>query len=278
VSKVRITHWPGLALPVPPLALVSSAELRDEDWLVIRTASRGTEVAAPDDFFLREALEVDPRDRSAVLEFVRNWGMPQGPHQTYDDCLADSLLDTHYLASLRRHDRHRESVRRVSERSDTAVLHVRELGPCFDTLQALAAHWVDYCIGGSRQLRSAWLNRPGVSPPRDRNEAWEYFETALNAALRPFQIRVGISNRDPSIPMEVGAAGFVGVASLQLANIIADDLPVRLCANETCDRPFTVQRGRAQRARYQRSDAMYCSAACARAQAQRRYRSRKTAS
>ena len=62
---------------------------------------------------------------------------------------------------------------------------------------------------------------------------------------------------------------------VQLHNLMVDGLQIRRCANETCGRPFTRQRGRVLKGQYRNTGVIYCDAACAKAQMQREYRRRK---
>lgn len=64
---------------------------------------------------------------------------------------------------------------------------------------------------------------------------------------------------------------------LQALRYIADGVPARRCANETCERWFTRQRGRAHAGQFRSTGVLYCSSACAKAQAQRVYRRRRRA-
>jgi hypothetical protein len=61
---------------------------------------------------------------------------------------------------------------------------------------------------------------------------------------------------------------------IQALRFIAAGAPASRCANESCGRHFTRQRGRSTYGQSRTSGVLYCSAACARAQAQRAYRRR----
>lgn len=76
------------------------------------------------------------------------------------------------------------------------------------------------------------------------------------------------SHRDAHLPL-------YAVLCLELFNHICEGATYRLCANETCGRQFVRQHGRAAHGQHRSQGVMYCSARCARAQAQRRYRLRK---
>jgi len=92
----------------------------------------------------------------------------------------------------------------------------------------------------------------------------------LNPALLPFHVRLEpyVFGRDVHVNVYQAAC-------LQLTNDIAERVPYRRCANETCGKLFTRQRDRSESDRHRMKGVRYCSIACARAQAQRAVRRRK---
>lgn len=86
---------------------------------------------------------------------------------------------------------------------------------------------------------------------------------------------------DPHHPQAVGddywTAGFplYSICCAELFNHICETAEYRRCANERCERLFVRQEGRALKGTRRTRGVLYCSAACARAQAQREYRRRR---
>lgn len=94
-------------------------------------------------------------------------------------------------------------------------------------------------------------------------------EGAVDGALSNFSIGLrDLSFRRPTV---------YSVSFLQLYNHLVERAELRTCANETCGRSFTRQRGRAEYGQHRTSGIMYCSRNCARAQSQRQLRRRRRA-
>jgi hypothetical protein len=168
-----------------------------------------------------------------------------------------------------------------------------------------------FAAGLLRDLTSAWrVLREGCDPegvtwalsPHQRaaeEPPWgvpQLLTEALPALLRTFGPRLEVAMAGPFLPGEAGVAQLFEMpteeaevrerssppkiclaeaCALELFNHIGENALYRTCANETCGKTFVRQHGRARHGQYRtKGELLYCSASCARAQAQRRYRRR----
>jgi hypothetical protein len=107
-------------------------------------------------------------------------------------------------------------------------------------------------------------------------DAWRVF-IAVHAQLLRDQfpsIVASLQHRSATLEIRALPSSLASALMVQMHNLIVDGLEIRRCANETCGRPFTRQRGRALKGQYRNTGVMYCDAACAKAQMQREYRRR----
>jgi len=73
-------------------------------------------------------------------------------------------------------------------------------------------------------------------------------------------------------------AGLYSICCLEIYNHLVEQTSYRRCRNERCGRLFVRQVGRAKFGQHRTRGVLYCSASCARAQAQRELRRRRRAS
>ncbi|MFJ6805706.1 hypothetical protein ACIQRK_06615 [Streptomyces anulatus] len=278
--RFRPTLWPGTPVPAPPLEPVTGVRV-DGDWILwdLQDPRAVRESAAlPDDFYLRELLELDPDDLPALADWIGTYGM-------FCD-FGTGLADADWGEDEQRHleelaDRGNGDTGGSGMHRDLLKIYIREA-------QEAVTTWLACCReGGLEELIAPEVTEARLARLRagnaHRDDGWpqdlevlsEYLlwdrlsqlRGAMQAALQPFSIGIGgLADRHPTI---------YSVAFLQLYNHMAEGATVRECANETCRRPFVRQRGRAEYGQYRTSGIKYCTRECARAQAQRELRRRR---
>lgn len=115
----------------------------------------------------------------------------------------------------------------------------------------------------------AWVEFDKAGGPEGEFD-WDRFARNLNAGLVGFC--AGAAMGGDFLPTNLFAA-----CCLQLQNLIVEvdsGVPLRRCHNARCGRAFLRQHDTPERSRH-RSQVMYCSLRCSRAQANREYKRRK---
>jgi hypothetical protein len=208
---------------------------RLEDGRLVGERSGNGLATPPEDLCLLLA-ELDVEDEKAILKFTNLAGVALGDGD-----------DDQPLPEFRR----------------TATL-VRDLVAAWRLLQSEPTLTPDE-LEATEFSRNA-SNGRGVA-------AAEFLNLTLSVALRSFTPVVWLAHARPEAADALREAGRVRevalfpLCCLQLHNHIVTRAEYRRCANETCGRLFAAGEGRRQ--------ALYCSAACRHAQAQREFRRRK---
>jgi hypothetical protein len=239
-----VTTWP--AIPVPPLPVKHLPVSLDEGWLFYD----GDDPEArdlPDELILRRLVTLDPSDRNAVVEFLNNFGFIGRPYRP--DELAPNDLQ----------------VASVGDPPAGSAGHVRHAAAYLATARALTQHWI--ADREDRDVAQPWLTERFLLPRGQAGYAWHYFEKCLNFGLAAYRVRFQYMGRTPHPDLYEGLC-------LQLMNLIIEQHPIRLCANDTCTQYFTRHQGRAEHGQYRTAGIKYCCTSCARAQTERRRRRR----
>jgi hypothetical protein len=284
--RFRPTVWPGQPVPVPrvPRAPIH----RDEGWLLFDT-SQEDYVYAPPEVYLREFRDTDPRDLDALAELcslgmirqrslddpARDLPVPEGAWQYAMNTLSEAFgLPPCADIEAERRDRHqRDSLHLFPVHATEVAYRVLRVKQCTEHLLA----YLD-----DKPPEQVWH---GCADERD---AWYRFTDVTSPALQDFHVRVYVpTHHEPAEAYDIGVvrSTLYSVAILQLANHLAEDAPIRVCANETCGRLFVRQRESPRHRQRERSQygghrmqgVIYCSNTCARAQYQREKRRRDRA-
>jgi len=255
-----------------PSVLATRVTVVEGDSLAFSTRDEDQHsVELPDEFFLRELLDLNVRDLNAFVRFQQDYGRLESERHIggilpviYEMGAFDSvpvpipLLEQVRLQPWVDHDHHVETL--------------QSLGVVYEEMLALrdaVRVWLflrdemDF-----DQLRERWESKTtfGSDSPE---EAVSHLSDVLNFGLMPFSPWV----RFEGIELRGGEAwqepfeGLFAVVCIQLFNAILDALPVSKCANDNCKRFFQKQRGRAQSPIDQRwtKSVEFCTAHCAQA-------------
>lgn len=290
-ARFRPTVWPGVPIPVPrvdvcpakvsvPIPVPSVIARRDTfgelgpEEVIEFDASAGGMVELPPDFVLQEVFQAD-LSTPGLAAFMTRWGaLAHTGLRQYD-----SLPSGQYGSDIGQAQLNEwvaiDNERRYLLRVETARMHVQNL-------RQLAAHLsVFFEEGDFEDYALAWLSHGHQAPVKDNSggpgQAWLWFDSLLNAALKPFHAHVDTLY---STSLTVGTPTLYQACALQLYNYLADQVPFARCANETCPHGhdgkaalFTRQRGRAQHGQRRRG-ARFCTHTCAKSQAERDRRRR----
>lgn len=236
----------------------------------------------PDDFVLRELLEIDVSSDLAVIGLVARYGA------------LTSLGEDPFLY-LPRSERWRGPFPGILEARQAFAETGEFLHPDFVAsvpamrlhllaARAMGRHLLAHLEGDASGVLKAWPLDGGFNKPLSTGLAWYWWQDHMNSALAPFGMFIQVEHPDGYTrtgAVALPAPTLYNACALQLAQILAGESQVKRCANERCARPFTRQRTTAARRRnpdqFHLSGVLYCSRECLKAKNERERRQRRKA-
>lgn len=276
-TRFRITTWPSTPLPHPGhssavhYAFDEAAQAFGPDW--------ETENVAPLPQIEGEAYlalaAISPDNVGGILDFLNTYG-ELGVRGQY------TLSSWEWSAlAMPRQDEViplAEALKRSNGgESDTlvefewAILLMRDLITALQIVRGERDHETAVWQCPLWEFRRHELE----SPPWAEEGPRSLLETTLGVSLETFTPRLSFQSGDGTAGPYSDLATAWHICCLEMFNHIVEAAPYKTCANETCGRLFVRQEGRAVHGQHRSTGVKYCSAECARAQAQRQYRRRK---
>lgn len=232
------TRW----IDVPPDLFLPGRELR----------ALGTDMTLEDliTFCQEWGVFWDPRDRDVDTAYPPQEALGAMPGLGGQGLVAQELLDANDWRTARFWAE--KELGMSSGFGPSRVVHPLELAARIDSATNVAEFW------DALQDKDADLGDMAIPT------------LILNAALSVFGMSVIFDGDEDLLPEPT----VYNMGALQIATDLLNSAVTKICANETCQQPFTKQRGRAAKGTLRSTGVLYCSADCAQAQGQREYRRR----
>lgn len=283
-TRLPAQLWPGFPIE-EPLIWRSKAAVLDDDWLVWVGPATYSADGLPLELVIRELLDLDLSDRSAVVETVNTYGLISERHPRvrlgvpHGTTFLDTVTNAHGIEERDRQVRAQAAEQYGHHRAN----HWADVREFLLDAQRLAKTWIAFMDGD--YVWPTWFVDDDVRrDAKGRREwvdtmeslAWQEFTAAFNEGMKHITVRAELT-WDPDVkPLGKPTVGLFSALCAQLHNLMVSEVEeLRTCANGTCGHRFTRQRGGAEHGQYRSTGVMYCTVRCAKTQGQRELRRRR---
>ena len=252
-----LSMWPDAPVAELEVPVAWDVTLHD-GWLVFDWGPQSEPFEfreLPRELALRGLLDLDVDIDEAVRDFLLSYGV------------IDDVYDSRKLAPIQLPVARVAMLPRVDQSPDSSKNHVLNARAFLHAARALTRHWIAHSEG--RAVADAWVQEGFEFDPLPLDGlAWYYFTSCINYGLKPYTVRFEFAGTKPR-------PNLYEALCLQIANVVIEGLPPRVCANQNCAHYFIRQQGRAEHGQNRTDGVKFCSASCSRAQWQRDYRASK---
>jgi len=290
MERFRTTTWPQEQLPVPAITQWET-ELNGE-WIKYIQPVKDREI--PDELYLRELQDVNPDDYKAVYGFINEWGRIARPEYKRGITAEDLSIGWVDLPPIGQSPRlYAKIAARISsvdypDRWDSRLWsHIEEEALHIRMFKFMVSFYEEFqrSKGSPDPSRICWDDALPGHGPENTGQAVLHFSEILTLALKSIQPYISFQYPkgypDETFPesglispsFRIQPTVYTAMA-VQLFNHLVENATLLQCKNETCQRLFVRQRGRAEYDQHRTKGVYFCSKQCAKAQAQRDYRRR----
>jgi hypothetical protein len=262
-----MTVWPGMPLgPVDVDRRALTVSKRGK----LKWGAKPQAAELPDEWVLRQLADADLESDRDIEALLADFGTIDAPYPHAGFVPADRRARLAPQPSLVPHGW-------WAARQDGTLEDARWW---LKTARAMTGVWSEASRG--EDPGSAWAAEgfPALAAT-EPGAQWTFFVTALNDGLSAFHVHAEYEWDLANLGLGAITYGrplvnLYSAACRQVFNFLVEGETGRRCENQTCGRTFVRQLGGAEHGQH-RSDARYCTPECARAEASRQYRRRKTA-
>lgn len=289
VSRFRVTHWPGSAVPVPratrfPASTGCDGVIALDDSAYSVPIGAGAppavdlQVDLPAELYVRRFMRLDTTSESAVAAFVTDYGAFETPWreiippQWLEVSPWDEWWGRHVVSEFPELAGIERAEAMIAEQLNFGSFLVGSFMLKAGLLRDAVRTWLyDRGMLSWDDVKSSWESDWAYKPHTPELTMRDYFVPVVNRAMAPFTVSLQLPD-GLAQPREYSTYNLL---ALQLANDVAKKSEYHMCERPHCGEVFIFQDGRAKFGQGRARGSKYCSTACGSIVTSSRYRQRR---